>query len=178
MSKTENFTGLKFGKLTVTGRGDDYISPSGSRLLRWKCKCECGNTINVTTSQLKRGQASCGCISKREELTGRIFGKLTVICPADDYVSPKGFHMAKWHCKCECGREIDVLGMSLKNGDTKSCGCNNKHEVFHKKDYTGERFGDLLVIRRIEESHPTKYVCKCNCGGERNQIDITEYCKL
>ena len=52
MSKRAQLTGKVFGKLTVLGRGEDYISPSGSHLLRWKCLCECGNTINATTSQL------------------------------------------------------------------------------------------------------------------------------
>lgn len=28
-----------------------------------------------------------------------------------------------WHCKCKCGNETDVRGDSLRNGDTKSCGC-------------------------------------------------------
>ena len=35
----------------------------------------------------------------------------------DDYVSPKGSHMSKWHCVCDCSNEIDVIGMSLINGD-------------------------------------------------------------
>ena len=117
MSKRAQLTGKVFGKLTVLGRGEDYISPSGSHLLRWECLCECGNKINATTSQLKRGLSSCGCVSRREDLTGRRFGKLTVKYAVDDYVSPKGSRMSKWHCVCDCSNEIDVIGMSLKNGD-------------------------------------------------------------
>lgn len=164
MSKHIDLTYQKFGKLTVLGKGDDYISPSGSHLLRWKCQCECGNIINATTSQLKRGQSSCGCIPKREDLTGRKFHKLTVIHSVEDYVSPKGLHIPKWHCICECGNEIDVLGISLKSGDTKSCGCYNKNRIRPTKDYTGRQFGELYVIQKIENSDPTKYLCKCSCG--------------
>lgn len=164
--RSQDLTGKKYGKLTVLGRGEDYVSPSGSRLLRWKCQCECGNVINATTSQLKRGISSCGCTSRRESLIGLQFGKLTVISEAEDYVSPKGLHMAKWHCRCDCGSEIDVLGMSLKNGDTKSCGCSNYKINRPSKDYSGQQFGELSVIRKIEGSKPTKYICQCSCGRE------------
>lgn len=166
MGKRVNLSGQMFGKLTVLGRGVDYISPSGASLLRWKCQCECGNIINATTSQLKRGLSSCGCVSKREDLTGKQFHKLTIMYSVDDYISPKGLHMSKWHCKCECGNEIDVLGMSLKNGDTKSCGCYNKNRIRPVKDYTGSQFGELYVIQKIDGSNPTKYLCKCSCGNE------------
>ena len=169
MSSRSQLTGQLFGKLTVMGRGEDYISPSGSHLLRWKCQCECGNTINATTSQLKRGLFSCGCVSRREDLTNKRFGKLTVLYAADDYVSPKGSHMSKWHCVCDCGNEVDVIGMSLKNGDTRSCGkCrkDNKDNKVEKSliDYSGKQFGDLFVLQKIGNSHPTKYLCKCSCG--------------
>lgn len=30
---------------------------------------------------------------------------------------------AKWHCKCDCGKECDVQRSALTSGATKSCGC-------------------------------------------------------
>ena len=168
MSKRAQLTGRVFGKLTVLGRGEDYISPSGSHLLRWECLCECGNKINATTSQLKRGLSSCGCVSRRDDLTGRRYGKLIVKYAVDDYVSPKGSRMSKWHCVCDCGNEIDVIGMSLKNGDTQSCGqCHkDKKQEQNNVDYSGKQFGDLMVVHKIDDSHPPKYLCKCSCGRE------------
>ena len=53
------------------------------------------------------------------DLTGRRFGKLVVIKKADKKDRQK--HLM-WLCKCECGKEIIVVGYSLKNGNTKSCG--------------------------------------------------------
>ena len=37
-----------------------------------------------------------------------------------------------WTCKCDCGNTLDVLGFSLKNGDTTSCGCKkeSKYELY------------------------------------------------
>jgi hypothetical protein len=53
------------------------------------------------------------------DLTGRQFGKLTVVRRdgSDRYSKPK------WLCRCDCGREATVLGLCLKNGRTRSCGC-------------------------------------------------------
>ena len=28
-----------------------------------------------------------------------------------------------WECQCDCGNIVYVNGTSLKNGNTKSCGC-------------------------------------------------------
>lgn len=168
MAQRVDLTGNVYGKLRVIGRGNDYISPAGAHLKRWACECECGNIIDVTTSQLKRGLFSCGCVSRREDLTGNIYGYLTVMHMADDYVSPKGTHMSKWHCKCQCGNELDVLGMSLKNGSCKSCGCI-MHSHKQVKDLTGQQFGSLFVISKIKNIKPTKYQCICECG---KNIDI------
>lgn len=169
MSKHIDLTNYKSGRLTVIGRGDDYISPSGSHLLRWKCICECGNTINATTSQIKRGLSSCGCVSRREDLTGKKYGELLVLHAVDDYVSPKGSHMSKWHCLCSCGNEIDVIGMSLKNGDNKSCGCKQYKRNGLIIDYIGKKYGDLTILSKVPDVNPSKFHCRCSCG---NEIDV------
>lgn len=67
-------------------------------------------------------------MGKVKDLTGMTFDRLTVICRAEDYVSPQGNHMVQWLCRCSCGNpnEIIVVGNSLKRGLTKSCGCLQK----------------------------------------------------
>jgi len=34
-----------------------------------------------------------------------------------------------WHCKCDCGNEIDVRSDSLRTGNTASCGCYHRDQV-------------------------------------------------
>lgn len=53
------------------------------------------------------------------DLTGKKFGRLTVVSRAENSKSGK----SRWLCVCECGNECIVHGDSLKNGNTKSCGC-------------------------------------------------------
>ena len=57
---------------------------------------------------------------KKLNLTGLIFGRLTVIREAIE--KTKGGEI-KWVCKCKCGNESVIAGSSLKRGNSKSCGC-------------------------------------------------------
>ena len=55
------------------------------------------------------------------DLTGKTFGKLTVICKSTNKTKAKAL---KWWCKCECGTIKEYIGGQLKYGRTKSCGCS------------------------------------------------------
>lgn len=54
----------------------------------------------------------------RISLTGKRFGKLTVISNAP---SAKG--RTRSLCKCDCGKEKIIAHLELTSGDTRSCGC-------------------------------------------------------
>jgi hypothetical protein len=69
-------------------------------------------------------------VKTKEDLTGKVFGNLVVIRQAEDYISPGGQKHAMWLCQCQCGNPntsvLEVRGLNLKNGHTKSCGhCGN-----------------------------------------------------
>lgn len=65
-------------------------------------------------------------MTKINDLTGKTFGKLTVIRRAEDHVSKNGNKRVAWLCKCECGNELVVLGLNLTRNHTVSCGCARK----------------------------------------------------
>ena len=54
-----------------------------------------------------------------QDLTGQKYGKLTVLY-RDKKVPGK---KTRWICKCDCGNIKSVKAVSLKKGETKSCGC-------------------------------------------------------
>lgn len=168
MAKFEDLTGKKFGYLTVIERVADKVSSNGkSRQRMWKCQCTCGNICYVTGGHLKNGHTkSCGCYKhKYEDLTGKIFGELTVLKRTCDYISPKGQKLIQWICKCSCGKTIIVNSNRLKSGRSKSCG--------HPEDLTNKRFGELVVIKRDKDiiekngNHRTAWLCQCNCGNQK-----------
>lgn len=58
-------------------------------------------------------------MSKVKDLTGKTFGRLTVIKRAENDINGR----ARWVCKCSCGVESIKTGKLLLNGHCKSCGC-------------------------------------------------------
>jgi len=129
----EDLTGKVVNKLTVV----EYVGAIKGYHM-WKCRCECGEEVTKRTGDLNSGKPkSCGCIKKmsktkscgsitgsnpstREDLTGQVFERLTVIEYAG--YEPKT-RAVMWKCKCECGKEIITRKHPLKSGRTKSCGC-------------------------------------------------------
>lgn len=59
-------------------------------------------------------------------LTGKIFGKLTVI--DENYIRTLS-GAVRWNCICDCGRLTVVIGGDLKSGRTSSCGCFQKEKA-------------------------------------------------
>jgi hypothetical protein len=57
--------------------------------------------------------------STLKDLTGSVFGRLTVIGRS----TPIGIKPIKWECECTCGERKTIMGTHLKSGHTKSCGC-------------------------------------------------------
>lgn len=57
------------------------------------------------------------------DLTGRRFGRLTVIERAGTHYCPSYRSYPLWRCRCDCGAECIAAGNSLHSGRTRSCGC-------------------------------------------------------
>lgn len=61
-----------------------------------------------------------------QDLTGKKFGKLTVIGFSHKKRAGKTTVGYYWYCVCECGVLKTIEGRSLRKGKTKSCGCISK----------------------------------------------------
>jgi hypothetical protein len=55
------------------------------------------------------------------DITGYTYGRLIVLNRG-----PNKNKRTSWKCVCSCGTIITVLGLDLKSGSTKSCGCFRK----------------------------------------------------
>lgn len=162
-------TGKVFGKLTVLSYSHD--APGYQKC--WLCKCECGNVKVIRQQHLVSGHTtSCGCEKfTLNDYTGLVFGDLTVLGRAEDYVCPgNGKHYVRYDCICTCGKVLTVNALNLKNGTTRSCGCKRPHGQF--EDLSGKKFGNLTVVHRVDDYvNPAgrklvRYLCKCDCGNE------------
>jgi hypothetical protein len=62
-------------------------------------------------------------VGSLKDLSGKTFGRLTVICRHGSVPkNPRGERIT-WLCKCTCGNEKIALGEKLVCGKTSSCGC-------------------------------------------------------
>lgn len=127
MGKALDLTNQHFGRLVALYKTDKRDS-SGS--IFWHCKCDCGGSKDVRSSELKRGSVtSCGCktreratqfcLKRKIDLTGRRFGKLVVLEDSGE----RNHEAIMWLCKCDCGTIKKVNGTALKSEKIVSCGC-------------------------------------------------------
>jgi hypothetical protein len=65
-----------------------------------------------------------GNTNKRIDLTNKRFGRLTVVGP-----SHHKNRILFWLCRCSCGTEKAINGMSLRRGATVSCGCRMQETI-------------------------------------------------
>jgi hypothetical protein len=124
-SEILDLVGQKFGRLTVL----EMCPREKGDSTKWVCKCDCGKTIEVEGSSLKRGNTqSCGCLSidrnyeLAEDLIGQRFGRLLVV-ELVRIRNKRNVSERHWKCLCDCGKYTTVADRSLKHGQTKSCGC-------------------------------------------------------
>lgn len=57
------------------------------------------------------------------DISGKRFGRLTVICCSGTKKSLGGYPYKMWLCKCDCGNYKELSTGNLTSGNTKSCGC-------------------------------------------------------
>lgn len=118
-------------------------------------------------------------MAKAKDLTGQVFGRLTVISLNEEesnVLRPSGKRMVKakhYNCQCECGNTCVVRANLLTQGKTTSCGCLRK-ETCRKQgqkntiDLTGQKFDRLTVVQvtnKRAKDNEIIWLCQCDCGS-------------
>ena len=86
-------------------------------------------------------------MGKIKDLTGQKFGKLTVL----EITTERRNRQVVWKCQCNCGNIVYIVGSSLRNGHTQSCGCSWYEDK--AEDLTGQQFGKLTVLKRNKDKN-------------------------
>ena len=97
------------------------------------------------------------------DLTGRRFGKLTVV-----NLDKKSGNKYYWKCICDCGNEKIIRADRLLCGECVHCGCEKKVR-YNRENYIGKRFGNLTVLNEVSKEYKNGeiryfYDCICDCG--------------
>jgi hypothetical protein len=178
----EDLVGKRFGRLLVTERCKNYVSPKGQTKSSWICNCDCGNSLSATSSNLKQGYVtSCGCYryeqlsSRKKDISKKRFGRILVLNKVSDSVQPSGQHKTQYLCKCDCGNIIIISAYRLRNGETTSCGCRKESRVATElKKYLVEKYNATLeykICRNPKTKHYLPfdiYLSKNNTGLPRD----------
>lgn len=166
MSGRIDLTNQRFGNLYVIERDENICTNNGRSHVAWKCLCLCGNVVTVRSDNLRKGcTISCGCIKKKNlreaginrknDLTNKSFGFLTVICDSGRRDSDGS---VIWKCRCDCGNIVEVSSCNLlrKKEPTISCGC--------KKSKGEKKIIDIL--KEMDEEFVTQKTFK-NCRNPK-----------
>jgi hypothetical protein len=191
----KDIIGEKFGKVEVISINTEKTQLHNRTY--YNCLChECGEYCIKRTDNLNSNVIDCGCSKKQEarlkqiiDITGQFFGEIEVL----ELDTEKTFENSNltskvyWKCKCHrCGNFKSILGISLKNGTSLSCGCSHKEVAknFLRKDISGQIFGYLKAIepdeketirRRKKNGGKTWWKCEClKCGNmtSKNGVDL------
>jgi len=143
----QDLTGQRFGKWLVLGLAERLYTEYGLRIM-WNCKCDCGTERSVDAATLKgKDSQSCGCSPYFNDLTGNVYGRLTVI---EDAGRSKEGHVL-WFCKCACGGTKTVPGVELVRGHVGSCGCASEQGIIVRPEYVRRKKADDIQRQYRED---------------------------
>ena len=90
----------------------------------------------------------------KKKMVGDKYGKLTVLSESGKRSSGEMLYL----CRCDCGKETVVAGSNLRNGHTKSCGCNKSKSAPVEGGAGGAKIipiGKIVVKRNIRRKDIT-----------------------
>lgn len=88
-----------------------------------------------------------------KDITEKRFGHLTALYPTEKRDS-RGYVI--WHCKCDCGAEVEINYNSLCHGNLRSCGCQKKEQEQNLHNFLTHIAGtsiDLLKSQKIPKNN-------------------------
>ncbi len=149
MAVREDLTGKRFGLLTVERFGESVNSNA-----RWHCRCDCGGSCEVLTWNLKKGHTkSCGCI-KSPDITGKRFGRLTVLGRSSARQSRGKRTTPLWECRCDCGAITLKAKDTLTNPNESMCAACAAHYAAESAR-AAAGFVDGTQVTKLRDMKPT-----------------------
>lgn len=98
------------------------------------------------------------------DLTGKIFGKLTVVSRV-----PGPSRLPTWYCECTCGTATVALSGNLSQGITQSCGClriqNGREKLLNLEGVVFGKLRALCVVPKMKNKANREWACECACGN-------------
>ena len=100
------------------------------------------------------------------DLTGKRFGRLTVLEIGEPRYQPSGTKRIFWKCQCDCGEIKEREGQSVRDGKTISCGCDRRE---HNREFP--------LKTNVYDLTGEYGICYFNNGGQFI-FDLEDYDKI
>ena len=109
---------------------------------------------------------------KFKDLTGIKFGKLTVIKQLSDYYTSGGNKKHRWLCKCECGRDDNVICYTsdLTSGRMWRCTYCARDDASTRMKYMNKKYNSYDLSGEFGIGYTSK--------GEEFYFDLEDYDKI
>ncbi len=153
LQMSDDMIGKRYGKLVVE---TELPNPNPNRKEPYYlCRCDCGGTLKTTKYRLEQGTSyHCGCL-RHPDLTGQVFGKVTVLRLAEERNATRKRKPYIWECRCECGNIVYKHTDTLKNKDVTMCAeCADK--VHTEKARANAGFANGTQISKIRSDKLSK----------------------
>lgn len=152
MKNRKNLIGLRVSRLVVVEQAEPYLYPTGKSSTKWKCLCNCGNTVEVLGTRLTgtKKTNSCGCLQKEK---ASISGTNTRQCPKHNAWN-------NYYCSYRSGareRKYDwnltlEQFISIASSDCRYCGVAPTLNDSGKKAYLSScKIGEIPIDHKFAE---------------------------
>lgn len=145
--KYKDLTNVRFDKLKVICRADDWIGANGHRHIQWLCECDCGNRVIVKGSSLNSGyNKSCGCSQYGNSETKQMWSEYYDMSPDE------------------------AFEQAMKKPLPEVTTVKKEPHYGKFQDLTDMTFGLWKVKQRAETRHYKSggqavcWLCECRCG--------------
>lgn len=142
---SKDISGQIFGRLVAISR-----CPSAPGIAKWWCRCECGDTIQVTSYNLRHQKVtSCGCERVNRIAETRVCAHCKKMLPFRKFYRAKPGNQPTSYC-IECAKI--------------------RKRSQHQKNPDRSRQRAAIATRRVREDVFNHYGNRCACCGEDGAI--------
>lgn len=155
---SEDLQGKVFGELSVLKKADHQRKNGG---VWWTCRCSCGSLTDYPATLLRTGKRT-HCSGPAHEkprpfsdISGKRFHRLTALYPTEQR-DPGGNVL--WHCRCDCGTELDISYNRLVYTNLRSCGCRKREHDQNLSQLLTHVAGtsvDMLKSKKVPKDNTT-----------------------
>jgi len=106
-----------------------------------------------------------------KDIQNQRFGRLVALYPLQKRIN----YSVCWHCRCDCGNEVDLTEDNLVHGNYKSCGCLKKElerDIHKQLHFVGGTCVEWIENRKHRSDNTSGFRGVYKCQNNRYRVII------